>query len=120
MTIGEAIDRADFLCENEYPDKAKKAWLSTLDGLVTQNILGGGTFSGYDEGTDEGTVLLVPAPFDELYIHWLLCKIYLANQELEKYNNAAVLYGELWQQFARHHRRTAGDDTAVRIHNYRE
>lgn len=120
MTIGEAIDRVDYLCENTYPDKTKKEWLSHLDGMIQKNLLTDAAFDGYNEETNADAVLLVPHPFDELYIHWLLCKIYLANQELEKYNNEAVTYGEAYQNFARWHRRTAVPTEKVRFKNYRE
>lgn len=119
MTIGEAIDRADYICENAYDDKTKREWLSHLDGLIAKNILGT-EFNGYSDATPPDEELLVEHPFDEIYVHWLLSKIHLANQELEQYNNAATVYGEWYQNFARHHQRTVGSGKKVRFINYRE
>lgn len=121
MTIEQAIDRADYICENAYPDDVKIGWLSHLDGMIEQNILDGTgePFTGYTPDTDKRTELLVPHPFDELYVQWLLCKIYLANQEIEQYNNAATVYGQTYQQYARWYRRNAGA-SKIKFTNYRE
>ena len=120
MTVGQAIDRADFLCENAYDDRTKIAWLSTLDGMIHKNILESSEpFEAYQSG-DMQRELLAEPPFDEMYVNWLLCKIYFANQEIEQYNNAATVYGEMYQQYARYHQRKTGTQKKVRFTNYRE
>jgi hypothetical protein len=62
-------------------------------------------FTGYNEDTDPQTELLVPAPWDELYIHWLEAQIDYHNGEYTKYNNSAARYNELLQEYASHYTR---------------
>ena len=65
-------------------------------------------FTGYDASTDQNTEMLVPAPFDEMYIRWLEAQIDYTNQEYLKYNNAMSLFTALWQEYANSLRRCSG------------
>lgn len=111
MTLHQALVRLDELSHNTYSAAQKTAWLSQLDGRVHTKILATHQgevppFQGYDEGTDPDTVLLVPSPFDEVYIHYLQMQLSYHNGELERYNNAAALFQSAWDGFARHYNRT--------------
>ena len=75
---------------------------------------GGGTFGHIApslsvakalENTDPDTKLLVPAPFDEIYLRYLEAQIHYRNQEEERCNNATDAYNELWAQFRNYYNR---------------
>jgi hypothetical protein len=112
MTIMDAIFRIDELKPNSYSQSEKIKWLSTLDGLVKSEIIDtheGGedvVFSGYDENTDLSTVLLIPAPYDNIYIHWLEARIDYSNGEYGKYNNSIVTYNDAYSVFQKYYNRT--------------
>lgn len=111
MTLQQALIRLDELHHNTYSAAQKTAWLSQLDGRIHTKILSTheGTesdFSGYDGNASPDTVLLVPGPFDEIYIHYLVMQLAYHNGELERYNNAASLFQAAWDGFARHYNRT--------------
>lgn len=112
MTILEAITRADLARPNELEPGLKLRWLSTLDGQIRTELLAPygeapERFSGYGEDTDlAATALLVPFPYDELYLHWLVMRIDLAHGELERYNNDALCFNRLWQRYASCYSRT--------------
>ncbi len=57
-------------------------------------------FRGYDEDTDPGTVLLVPFPYDEIYTWWLMSKVDIQNQEIDKYNNDRALFNNAYDTFS--------------------
>ena len=64
-------------------------------------------FSGYDGQTELRTAqLLVPFPYDELYLRYLVMRIDLEQGELERYNNDAACFNRLWQSCAAHYGRT--------------
>lgn len=95
MTIMEAIREIDNLKHNTYSDHEKIAWLSALDGRIYREIMApcaGGEFCGYDDATDRATVLLVGAPYEELYLRYLEAKIDYHNAEYDRYNNAMRLF----------------------------
>lgn len=112
MKIIEAINRADQLKPNTYTQEEKVRWLSSLDTLIFNNIISNHKdaeveeFSGYDENTDiEETELLAPAPYDEMYIHWINSKIDLHNGEYTKYNNDVAVYNDYMNNFSNFYNR---------------
>lgn len=112
MTIIEAIQRINTVKPNGYEQTQKIAWLNTLDGIIKKEIIDtheGGenvVFNGYKEETNLTTELLVPAPYDDIYIRYLEMQIDYANGEYVKYNNSKVMYNETYSAFKRYYNRT--------------
>ena len=112
MTISEALHRADEVKPNTYTDLDKIRWLSTLDGLIKTKIIDthegaeSVTFKEYDETTSLATELLVPAPYDHIYIHWLEAMIDYANDEYDRYANTMEMYNSAWNTFENYYNRT--------------
>ena len=112
MTILEAIDKVNALIPNTYTDEEKVAWLSVLDGLIKRDIIDthmgwkNVVFEGYPFDVDMSTVLLVPEPYSDMYIFWLESKIYYANNEYTKYNNAVSRYNDMFKTYANNYNRT--------------
>lgn len=98
MTIESAIDRLDALVYNRLGVEEKVAWLSELDGIIYREILSthletaGKGFPGYHGGTPMSKALLVPAPYDRLYIPYLEMRLFDVLGEITRYNNAAQQY----------------------------
>lgn len=112
MTLREAIDRIDSLKHNTFTQGEKVEWISRLDGLVKAQIIDthegadDTEFAGYTDRTDMDTLLLVPAPFDELYIRWLEAQIDYYNGELGRYNNSIAMFNTAYETYQRHYNRT--------------
>jgi hypothetical protein len=112
MTIMDALYRIDELKPNGYSQTEKIKWLSSLDGVIKSEIIDtheGGediVFSGYGEDADLSTVLLVPAPYDDIYLKWLEAMIDYTNGEYGKYNNSLVTYNDAYDLYQRHYNRT--------------
>lgn len=112
MTIIEAINRIDLIKPNTFERLEKTRWLSTLDGIIKSMIIDtheGGenvTFKGYDADTDTTTVLLVPAPYDEIYLYWLESKIDYWNAEYARYQNSMIMYNTAYAAFEQYYNRT--------------
>lgn len=111
MKIIEAINRIDSLKHNTYSQNDKVAWLSRLDSMVKSLIIDtheGGediTFTGYDDRTDMQTEMLVPAPFDEMYLRWLEVQIDYTNGEYDKYNNSIQMFQAAYDGYANYYNR---------------
>lgn len=105
MTIIEAINRLDSLKSNTYTESDKIAWLSRLDNMVKKHIIDthegyeSVIFTGYDEHTDTSTELLVPEPFDEMYLRWMEAQIDYHNGEYSKYNNAIIMFNTAYEAY---------------------
>lgn len=109
MKLIEAITRIDKLKHNPYSREEKLQWLSTLDTMVKTQLMDthqgceAAHFCGYSESTPADTVLLVPAPYDELYLWWLAARIDYHNGELIHYNNSIALFNNGYRAYADHY-----------------
>lgn len=111
MKIIEVINRIDHLKPNAYSQQDKVRWLSRLDGVVKKEIIDtheGGEdviFEGYNDETLLTTELLIPAPYDEVYVRYLEMQIDYANGEYAKYNNSTVEYNTAFSAFEKYYNR---------------
>lgn len=112
MTIIEAITNTDALKGNTCTMDQKINWLSRVDSMVKRLIIDlheGAEeiqFAGYGRDTDTETVLLVPEPFDEMYIRYLEAMIDLTHGEIERYNNDMDLFNTAFQTYRAYYTRT--------------
>ena len=132
MNIQECINRVDSVKPNQYSIEDKVRWLSYLDGSIQKEIFDRyeqppkeketkiiitevdetteetpvetKEFTGYspDRLTDE---LLVPFPYDELYVAYLKAKIDEENGETARYNNSAATFNGMLQDFQKAYHR---------------
>lgn len=110
MKVIEAINRFDNLEFNTYSQTDKVEWLSRLDGAVKQKIIDtheGGenvSFTGYTAGKDLETVLLVPAPYDDIYLRWMEAQVHYYNGEIDKFNAAIIMYNTAFDAYANYYK----------------
>lgn len=112
MTILQAIAQTDNLMQNTFSVETKAVWLSRLDAMVKRLVIDtheGGeavTFQGYDRDTPTGTELLVPEPFDEMYLRWLEAQIHYHNADYDAYNNSVLRFNSVFEEFANDYHRS--------------
>ena len=105
MKIMEAINSLDALKSNTYTQSDKIVWLSRLDSMVKKQVVDthegaeAVAFTGYDDSTDLNTVLLVPEPYDEMYLRWMEAQIDYHNGEYGKYNNAIIMFNTVFDAY---------------------
>lgn len=111
MTILEAIGRVNESKPNGILNSMKVNWLSTIEWKIMRELVETHedsdkiSYSGYDDKTPLDTVLLAPAPYDEMYVHWLEAQIDLTNGEVAKYNNSINLYNAEASAFYNYYKR---------------
>lgn len=112
MKICEAIRQTDELKPNQYSDEQKIRWLAELDGKIVKELIDAKSgekstaFEGYNEDTDTNTELLVPEPYSNLYVLWLMSKIDFFNAEYDRYNNSAMAFNEAYEGYWGYYSRT--------------
>lgn len=105
MKIIEVINKVDELKPNTYTQEQKVGWLAVLDGKIKRSIIdtheGGDNrpFLGYVPERDMERELLVPAPYDEMYTHWLEANIDEYNGEIDRYNASITLFNVEYEAF---------------------
>ncbi len=112
MTPAEAIARADALRPNSFSYAQKLAWVSALDAAVTAEVINthdGGEwvdFKGYSEESAPRTELLIPAPYDEVYLRYIEAQMDYSNGEYDRFNNSNAMYAAALGAFVNHYNRT--------------
>ncbi|MGP1544171.1 MAG: hypothetical protein ACTTIO_04350 [Candidatus Fimenecus sp.] len=105
MKIIEAIDKINSLKPNSYTQAEKIKWLSNLDCAIKKEILEHyvenehNDFKGYTENISTDTELLVPNPYDDIYIKYLEAQIDYYNGEYARYNNAIATYNTIYSMY---------------------
>lgn len=127
MTIEQAITKAAALKPSQFTDADMIDWLSTLDMqiyveiMLTHEDAPETEFTGYvsegDDATDTDTELLAPAPYDKMYVHYLLAQIDFYNGDMERFNNMQrrfeMEYGEYESWYNREHLPLQANSIAV-------
>ena len=104
MKVNEAMARIDGLRPNTIDEQTKRAWLTCVDQYVYREIISvrqgaeGTAFTPYEE-SDGDRSLLVPPPYDELYIFYLEGMIYYATRELDKMSGSMALYNQTMNDY---------------------
>jgi hypothetical protein len=111
MTVMGAINHINTVKPNGYGQNEKIKWLSTLDGMIKNDVIDtheGGeniSFSGYSENSLMKE-LLAPHPYDNIYILWLEARMDYANGEYGRYNNSITAFNAAYADFQKWYNRT--------------
>ena len=95
LTVGQVLLQVDTLLPNQYTAEEKRRWLKQAEGFVIEEVIKvheGGENSRLPEEWSDDTELLVGAPYDELYRHYVEAQIHYANGEMNRYNNACTAW----------------------------
>ena len=105
LKIRDVLTQVDDLLPNQYTAQQKQHWVQQAEGLVITEILG----EEMPEDMTEETVLRADPPYDEMYRHYVEAQIHYANDEIERYNNAAAAWSSLF---------TALHDHCIRVQQH--
>ena len=67
----------------------------------------------YDANSDRSTVLLVPAPFDRLYVYYVIAMCDYAAHETAHYADSMALFNAALDEYAKWYQRTNGAAASV-------
>ena len=106
MTISEAITQLQAVKENQYDDETLVRWISDLEGTLYEDIVKNHEDSEdiphgrYSVDTDMDTVLMVPEPYSDIYIKYLMAQVDYHNAEMQRYTNSMIMYNVALDAFA--------------------
>ena len=110
MTIAEAIREADRLKPNGFPTETKILWLERLDKRILREILTHYEGELPEEPAynteDLSKTLLVPAPYEEMYIHWLACQMDYYEREYDAFNASNAMFEAVYGRFRNEYNRS--------------
>lgn len=102
MTLLEAIKRTKKEKPNACSDESLVSWVNDLEHRIAE-LFGHDsttwvTFTVDDIGTDEDASpeLLMPSPYEDLYIAFLKSKIDYVNEDYESYSNHQAMFSQIF------------------------
>jgi hypothetical protein len=93
MTVSEAIARADGLRVNLLGEEIKAGWIRIVEHGVA-DMMGKESQLKGSYSADRDTSLLMPPPYDDVYVKYLIAMIDYYNGETGQYANDMELYNE--------------------------
>lgn len=106
MLISQAIAQANALTGQVVDNAVLVRWLSELDGRLAFEFYRADAWTPYDPTDDLSCELLVPFPWDGLYVHHLAAQTYFANGEYDRYENERVMAEKVLADFRAFMQRT--------------
>ena len=113
MTIQDALTAIGKNKPHSFENSALIGWLAELDGMVHKELIlthehthEQESFTPYTGTTSTTTVLLVPPPYDQIYLYWLASKIDYFNLEYDKYSNDQTLFNNSYLTYSDYYTRT--------------
>ncbi len=98
MKLAEAIERVNTEKPNSFKPEILTEYINEVEARV-QDFMRGRVRKRYDYKEDGGKELLVPSPYDVLYVSFLKAKIDYANEEYQSYANNQAQFESDWQDF---------------------
>jgi len=111
LTAREVLSQVDALLPNQYTAAEKLRWLEQAEGFVKREILQN---TAEIPGLTTESVLSVPAPYDEMYRHYIEAQIHYANAEMSRYNNASTAWNNAFLTYRDYYCRTVTPPSAAR------
>lgn len=114
-TLQQALTRIDAICPNAWDETAKLLWINECESMIQTRILGAAPEAciTYDADTDRSTTLLVPAPFDRLYVYYVIAMCDYAAHETAHYADSMMLFNAALDEYAKWYQRTNGSVTST-------
>lgn len=98
MKLTEAVMRVQTLKPSQYSIEDMTRWVSELDGLLYKEYVTWHegvedvAHGPYDPIEDAETELMVPDPYSDVYIKYLMAQIDFYNYEISRYNQSMIMY----------------------------
>ena len=102
MTSKRLITLLRELTENQYTDSVLMMWLSNCENTVLTDVLLASPEDCVELTEPSDAKLIVPHPWDKLYLPYLQAQVAHANGEYDHYANYIALYNAYLEEYARH------------------
>ena len=114
MTVAQAMANAQAVTGQVFDAATLRRWLSELDGQLALDLYHADAWTPYS-ADDDSALLLVPYPWDGLYVHHLEAMTYFSNGEYDRYQNALTMRENALGEFKRFVQRTKGVCGRIRV-----
>lgn len=103
MTVNHCIELVDTMMPNRMDASVKLRFLGEIEGKVRVELLGEdpGQVPALDDGTQGETELCAPAPFDQIYLLYVMAMMDYLNGDVSRFENGAALFNQVYQSYGK-------------------
>ena len=120
MTVAEVLEKVKDRKPNAYTDHTLLDWLNEIEATVQKELL-----DTMPEGIREYQIekdmeeeLLLPRPFNALYVTYIISMIEFNQQEFDAYNNTADLFNTQYDEAKKYYNEKYPKTTRLKVKNY--
>jgi hypothetical protein len=102
MRIIDAVTNVDNLLPNAFDQEQKHKWLKNIEDKIYKEVVlthENDTDILITDFEDDNSELIAPYPYDNLYISFILAKIFEYEHETVRYNNQMIIFNQEYQEF---------------------
>lgn len=120
MTVYEAIAKVKDRKPNAYSDESLNDWLNECEAMVQREILltVPDEIVQYEWAKDRDKELILPRPYDALYVTYIIMMIQYTQEEYIAYNNTNNMFEEQYKSAQAYYNRLDPNPPSLRIKNW--
>ncbi len=120
MLVSEAIEKVKERKPNAYEDHTLLDWLNEIEARVQRELLDTAPEGVYTYSIEEDMEreLLLPKPYDVLYLHYVIAMIEFNQQEYEAYNNTVELANSMFLEAQKYYNQVYGTRKKLKVKNW--
>lgn len=120
MTVNEAIAKVKDRKPNAYSDESLNDFLNDCEAMVQRELMltAPEEIIQYAWPEDREKELILPRPYDELYVVYMIMKIQFIQEEFGAYNNSKLMFDSLYQDAQGYYNRLDPNPPSLVIRNW--
>ncbi len=120
MTVNEALAKVKDRKPNAYSDESLNDFLNDCEAMVQRELLltVPEEIIQYAWPEDREKELILPRPYDELYVVYIIMKIQFIQEEFGAYNNSKLMFEALYQDTQAYYNKQDPNPPSLVIRNW--
>jgi hypothetical protein len=120
MTVNEAIQKVKDRKPNAYSDESLNDWLNECEAMVQRELLltVPEEIKQYEFPDDRDTELILPRPYDALYVTYITMMIQYVQEENLAYNNTLAMFNSQYQSAQGYFNKLDPNPPSLKIKNW--
>jgi len=120
MTVNDVLARVKDRKPNAYNDESLCDWLNECEAIVQRGLFltVPETIVQYEWPKDRDAELILPRPYDALYISYVIMMIQYAQEEYTAYNNTNMMFESQWDKAQQYYNRQNPNPPSLKIVNW--
>lgn len=120
MTVNEALAKVKDRKPNAYSDESLNDLLNECEAMVQRELLltVPDEIIQYDFPDDRDTELILPRPYDALYVTYIIMMIQYEQEEYNAYNNSNAMFMSQYSSAKAYYNRLDPNPPSLVIHNW--